>query len=431
MTRIAAPPAAPSSVAPATDARASAPARAGAAAAAAWRDRALPALRAAGRPLRVVTPLGWGALGVGAAAALVGAWFGWVELLALAAVPFAALLVSIIFVLGRTQYGVDVGLASNRVVVGERAVGEVTVRNAARRPSRPSTVEFRVGAGRAQFRVPRLAPDAVHDELFTIPTQRRAVLPLGPVTSVRSDPLGLLRREVRWTEPDELFVHPRTAHLDGDTTGYLRDLEGLPTRDLSSDDVSFHALREYVPGDDLRYVHWKSTARTGQVMIRQFEETRRSHLVVALSTRLDDYAGEDEFELAVSLAATLGAQALRAGRTLTALTGAGVLPAPTATQLLDRYSAVEASDAAPGADEAARLVTRIAPGASVVAFVNGSRADATSLRAASLRVPVTARTFALRADVGGALARRSLGELVVVAVPELPAMRAAMRAVNG
>ncbi|MEK8225714.1 DUF58 domain-containing protein [Oerskovia sp. M15] len=78
--------------------------------------------------------------------------------------------------------------------------------------------------------------------------------------------------------------------------------------------MSFHALRDYVPGDDRRHIHWKTTARTGQLMVRQFEETRRSHLAVILSTRSEDYGHADEFELAVSSCGSLGLQAIKEDR---------------------------------------------------------------------------------------------------------------------
>ena len=80
----------------------------------------------------------------------------------------------------------------------------------------------------------------------------------------------------------------------------------MPTTDLSSADVSFHALRDYVPGDDRRHIHWKTTARTNKLMVRQFEETRRAHLAISLSINTEEYASEDEFELAISAAASIG-----------------------------------------------------------------------------------------------------------------------------
>ena len=70
------------------------------------------------------------------------------------------------------------------------------------------------------------------------------------------------------------------------------------------------------PGDERRYIHWKSTAKTGTYMVRQFEETRRSHLVIALSLANADYANDEEFELAVSVAGSLGVRAIQDARTV-------------------------------------------------------------------------------------------------------------------
>src|SRR5690625_5413082 len=150
-----------------------------------------------------------------------------------------------------------------------------------------------------------------HEELFAVPTRRRAVLVVGPVRSVRDDPLSLMRRQVTGARPQELFGHPRTVRLDEAASGFLRDLEGTPSSDLSSSDIAFHALRDYAPGDDRRHVHWRTTARTGKLMVRQFEETRRSHVVVALDDLAEHYASDEEFELAVSAAASIAAQTLK------------------------------------------------------------------------------------------------------------------------
>ena len=100
------------------------------------------------------------------------------------------------------------------------------------------------------------------------------------------------------------------------STGFIRDLEGSPTRDLTVSDIAFHALREYVPGDDRRFIHWRSSAKTGTFMVRQFEETRRSRLMVLLDLDAGAYADDAEFELAVSAAASVGARAIRDARTV-------------------------------------------------------------------------------------------------------------------
>ncbi|MFX4505177.1 DUF58 domain-containing protein, partial [Acinetobacter baumannii] len=80
--------------------------------------------------------------------------------------------------------------------------------------------------------------------------------------------MGLLRREHAFDDVHDLFVHPRTVALPSTSAGLVRDLEGNATRRLVDADMSFHAIREYVPGDSRRQVHWKSTAKTGRLMVR-------------------------------------------------------------------------------------------------------------------------------------------------------------------
>lgn len=377
----------------------------------------------------LLSPLGRAALIVAAVAGLAGLWLGWAELGAIALVLMGAVLAAIPFVLGRPAYDVRVGLAALRVVVGEQASGEVSVRNAAERSAPPSQVELPVGRALAAFPVPRLDPGATHEELFIIPTQRRAVLTMGPVRSVRRDPLDLLRREVALTEPEQLFVHPRTVRLDNSSTGLLRDLEGLPTRDLSNDDVSFHALREYVPGDDLRYVHWRSTARTNRLMIRQFEETRRSQFVIVLGTRMSDYADSDEFELGISIAASLSRSAQADGKEVTVFTSDATLPGATPERLLDAYSGIEPSPSREPFGDRVRVVSADTPGASVVALVVGAAAPVEQLRLGAVRAPSVARCFGIRAAAGEELGRRSIGDFALATVPRLEDLPIAIRAV--
>src|SRR3546814_19904844 len=116
--------------------------------------------------------------------------------------------------------------------------------------------------------LPSLARDEEHEQLFDVPTRRRGVITIGPVASVRSDPLGLLRRTQRWADSADLHVHPVTVPLTNDSTGLIRDIEGVTPQEPSSSDVSFHALREYQPGDDRRATHWRTTARVGRLIAR-------------------------------------------------------------------------------------------------------------------------------------------------------------------
>ncbi|MCK9792672.1 DUF58 domain-containing protein [Isoptericola sp. 4D.3] len=380
--------------------------------------------------LGVVSPFGWAVLALTAAAWAAGVALSWEEWAVVAVTATVALLGAIVFVLGRLRYDVSLDVASRRVVVGDRAVGRLLVRNGSSRSMLPAVMELQVGQGIATFPVPRLRPDAEHEEIFAVPTHRRAVIPLGPVRSVRSDPLGLLRRELTWTEPEELFVHPRTLPLSGSSTGLLHDLEGRVTPDISDSDVSFHALRDYVPGDDRRHIHWKSTARTGQLMVRQFEETRRSRLAVILSTRADDYADPEEFELAVSVCGSLGLQAIREDGGLTVLVQQGRVRGDHRTRMLDDLTRLELSPARTSLAEVARVASATVTDASVVAVVVGSLVTPTDLRAAAVRLPVDARLVAMQCVPGASVSRGRVADMQVLTLGELPDLPNALRRMN-
>lgn len=385
-------------------------------------------VHAIARPvLAVVSGVGWLMLALGVAAAWAGWQYGWREVWLLGLVLGVCLLLALGFIVGRSAYRVQVDLAATRVVVGTRATGRVVVANAGSRTLLPSRIELPVGAGLAAFPVPRLRRDQEHEDLFVIPTSRRGVVQVGPVSSVRDDPLRLLRREVRWTDAQDLYVHPRTVGLEGSSAGFLRDMEGLPTRDLSSSDVSFHALREYTQGDDRRSVHWRTTARTGRLMVRQFEETRRSHLVVALSVDPTDYADVEEFELAVSCAASLALQAIREEKPVTVMTQAGTVASATGQRLLDGMSLVNLADAGATITDLARGAAAAVPGASAMGVVGGSLTTASTWQQVSVYVPLGARGFGLASRSGTTPTRRSIGGFAVVGLGDLPDLPRVMR----
>lgn len=381
--------------------------------------------------IAVVRPVAWVLIAAAVVLWIFGQILGWWELTVAAVVVTAVLVLCLLFLIGRTAYEVSLDLNRTRVVVGERAVGALTLANSSTRAILPSRVLLPVGSGRGVFEVGRLAPGETAEELFAIPTTRRAVVKVGPVSVVRGDPLGLFERVHRRDEPVDLFVHPRTVLFDGQSLGFLRDLEGLPATDLSRDDVSFHALREYQPGDDLRHVHWKSTARTGDLMVRQYEETRRSHFVIGLSTSPADYRGDEEFELAISAAGSLGLRALRDSQRVEVRVQERGLPAGTGKQFLDALSGLTHSRPRAGSIvELAGSVAATLALASVVVLVCGSTVDANDLRTACSRLPFGARVLAVVADSGAnSPTLRRIGEADVVTIGALEQLAGALRKV--
>lgn len=379
-----------------------------------------------GPVVRVVSVLGWIVLGAAVVSFALALWLGWAELLFVGATLLAAVLIATAFVFGRSTYAVTVELNPRRVVAGGRALGRLGVVNNGQRPVLPTRMELPVGEGQAEFTVPRLVPGAETEELFAVPTARRALILAGPAISVRGDQLGLLRRTTRWTDQVELFVHPRTVRLAATANGLVRDLEGQTTSTITDSDLSFHALRSYEPGDDIRNVHWRTSARTGQLMVRQYQETRRSQLLLAFDAERERFASDDEFELGVSVLASIGVQVIREETELRALWQRGAMRVETPTALLDdscRIQPVEASGT--GLREYLRQATlRLAPPSLAITVV-GSQVAAAELRAASTLWGLDTETILIRVDEAGEPRLGRLGRSMLVtvsALSELPAL---------
>jgi uncharacterized protein (DUF58 family) len=392
------------------------------------------------RAATVVTPLGWVVLFVVPFGFGFGYGLGWVELVAVAWACVVLLLVAMLYLIGSTPLVVELALPHVRTVVGEAVDGELVVRNSSRLRSAVATLEIPVGAGLAEVSVP---PIPGRDQVrlpFTVPATRRGMITVGPVRTVRADPVGLVRREHIWSAASELFVHPRTIGISSMSTGLVRDLEGNPTRDLSTSDISFHALREYANGDERRHIHWKSTARTGTLMVRQYEETRRSHLVIAMSLATQDYANDDEFEMAVSVTGSLGARAIRDTRELSVVVSERTpdfakrrvfavrsLSTLSRNRLLDELSLVESAEAALPLVDLARVAGSRVSGISVAFIICGSTTSAVELRAASSRFPLGVEVVAVMCDPQTIPGLRRVAGLSVLTIGQLDDLARALR----
>ncbi|CAN5409560.1 DUF58 domain-containing protein [soil metagenome] len=387
----------------------------------------------------VVTPLGWAMLGIIPVSFLAGYVLGWVELVAVAWAGLVLALIAVLYLVGRSPFHVTLGLAHRRVVVGEAARGAVTVDNPSSRRVLGVKVEIPVGVGLAELAMPSLRRGAEYTQDFAIPTLRRGVIKVGPVRTVRADPIGLVRRELVWTDAIELVVHPRTIGVPSTSTGLIRDLEGTPTRDLTSSDVAFHALRQYQTGDERRYIHWKSTAKTGTFMVRQFEQTRRSHLVVALSLAASDYASDEQFELAVSAAGSLGVRAIRDGRTVSVVVSSVTpefakrknftlrsLATHLPSRLLDDLAVVDQVASALGIRDVARVSADEVVGISVAFLICGSTPSSAELRAASASFPLDVAVVAIVCDPDAVPGFRRVAGLSVLTIGYLDDLRIAL-----
>ena len=395
--------------------------------------RLLPHARAASvltAPWRVVTPTGVAA-GVLLAACVAAGWvLGWQEAWSAAVVLAVVVCTAWLWLLPSGGHQVSHSPLNSKVTVGDHALVHVEVTNPLTRSLLPTRMELPIGGGTAVFAVPTLAPRASFERGFVLPTDHRGVVTVGPVLCVARDPVGLLRRERERTRAQRIHVHPRTVLMGAVLQGVLRDVEGAVTQDLSSSDVSFHALRDYVPGDDRRNVHWRTTARVGRLMVRQFEETRRAHLLLVLDLDPASWAGDEDFETAVSVTASLALTALREHRELSLVTQAGVPLLPTSTRVLDLLTTIERLADRGDLMEVTRCAAAAVPDASVTVLVTGSLVPIASIHRAHVELPLSTRSIALRVDGDAALRSQRLAGLPVLTLPELDLLGRAMRKVD-
>jgi uncharacterized protein (DUF58 family) len=386
-------------------------------------------LRVAARIGSVITPLGW-AIGAATPIAFVfGYLLNWIELVAFAWACVLLILIAVIYLIGRNPLVIQLIVPHSRVVVGDGAIGEVVVTNPRPRRVLGASVEIPVGKGMAAVTTPSLRKNGRFVHEFPLPTAHRGIVEVGPVRTIRADPIGLVRRELVWTDSAQLYVHPRTIAIPSTSTGFVHDLEGSATRDLTNSDVSFHALREYQPGDERRYIHWKSTAKTGTYMVRQFEETRRSHIVIAQSLARSDYATDEEFEMGVSVTGSLGVRAIRDARNISVVVSETTpdfakrkvlevrpLSTITRTRLLDDLAVVESAETALAITDVARVAAEQIAGISVAFLVCGSGATASELRSASTKFPVGVEVVAIVCDPDSIPGLRRVAGLSVLTI---------------
>jgi uncharacterized protein (DUF58 family) len=132
--------------------------------------------------------------------------------------------------------------------------------------------------------------ERVADLSWPIDTSRRGVFPGGPSRLEAQDPFGIRRRTLAIRQPMPVLVVPRIHPVS--TISVTQSGEGDESADQAGSD-QFHSLREYVVGDPMKMVHWRSSARVGKLMVRRMVDTTVPWLLVVLdvNARAYDVAG--------------------------------------------------------------------------------------------------------------------------------------------
>ncbi|MEU2245859.1 DUF58 domain-containing protein [Streptomyces sp. NPDC019224] len=235
-------------------------------------------------------------------------------------------------VLYRTRYRVTGTrkLSPSRVPAGSEARVHLRMDNVSRLPTGLLMLQDRVPyvlGPRPRFVLDRVEAGGRREVSYRVRSDLRGRYPLGPLQLRLSDPFGMCELTRSFSAYDTLVVVPRTeplppVRLAGDASGYGEGRQ----RSLAlagEDDV---IPRGYRYGDDLRRVHWRSTARYGELMVRREEQPQRARCTVLLDTRRTAYLGtgpDSAFEWAVSGAASALVHMLERGFAVRLLTDVG------------------------------------------------------------------------------------------------------------
>lgn len=316
------------------------------------------------------------------AAYLLGELAGYALFRALAGIGLGAVLAAVVLTVRRPEVSVRRDLHPDRVERGRPALATLRVRNTGRRGQAAFAAHDSAGDEQQEVQIRPLAPGAEATYRYELPTSHRGRIQVGPLTLERTDPLGLARNRLATGATAALWIHPRRHPARTVVAGRPRHHhEGRTADDSLRGSADLRDVRPYVVGDEVRHLHWKATARTGQLMVRDFVDPDQPRLTLLLNTRRATLPTAD-FEEAVEVAASVLFAASMAGQHCRLLTSAGtdVVTAGGALasrRLLDELCEVEQVDAA-GALVPEALVTGGSGGGAVV-LVTGARGTAREL----------------------------------------------------
>lgn len=261
-------------------------------------------------------------LGAGLVAS--GLALGYPELLLIGVALLMVLSVAVLWMLARPRLSAERELRPNRVTEGEMATAMLTVVNKSRRRSPAMVALESFGDSLVSVSVPALEAGSTHTRPYKLPTDRRGVFRVGPLTVSRSDPFQLMRSGQEQRSTETLWVHPGVHVVSPFPNGTARDLEGPTSGEAPQGGIAFHTLREYVVGDDLRLVHWRSSAKADRLMVRHNVDTYQPRTLVVFDVNEAVYDG-DTFEHAVRVVASLMAANTRGKFPIRLRTTAGLV----------------------------------------------------------------------------------------------------------
>ncbi|HEY2579686.1 MAG TPA: DUF58 domain-containing protein [Streptosporangiaceae bacterium] len=273
-------------------------------------------------------------LAAGLAAALSGLALGERDLIRIGALAFLLPLLSALAA-GRARYRLSCmrQLTPARVPAGQTVRVSLHIENVSRLPTglllAEDTVPYSLGS-RPRFVLERIERGGSRAVDYPLRSDVRGKFTVGPLKLRVADAFGLVELGRSFSTTNTLVVSPKIISLPSTVIpgSWLGDGEGRARVAASAGDDDT-GTRPYRDGDELRRVHWRSTARYGELMVRREEQQWRNHVVLLLDTRRNAHAGtgsSSSFEFAVSAAASIGVHLAMQGFDGQMITDAGAIP---------------------------------------------------------------------------------------------------------
>lgn len=281
--------------------------------------------------LSALTTRGRAFLAAGVTAFVCAVALGYDELVRVGALLILVPLVTAFF-LGRSRYrlGLVRSVSPKQVVAGQQTRVTLDLTNDGRMPTGLLLLEDQlpyVLGTRPRFVVDRMGPKWKRSVDYVVRSEVRGKFTIGPMKVRLSDPFGMVELDRIFQSTTSLVVTPRVLTLPGvPLSGAWTGSGDNRPRAFASGSAEDVTVREYRRGDDLRRVHWRSSAHAGDLMVRREEQPWQSRATLFLDNRKIAHRGTgagSSLEHAVSVAASVGVHLIHRGFSVRLVTAAG------------------------------------------------------------------------------------------------------------
>jgi len=299
-----------------------------------------------------LTRQGVAVVGAALVAITTGRVFGIIELYVIGTGFLAAAAVAVAYVwMRRPRIEARRWIHPTILVVGDTGHVDIRLAHTGRLATPPFVLEEPVVRTMTEDHVARLPVAAqragsVSSSGYRVPTTTRGVVGLGPLRLIVNDVLGIARSTTVIAGSSEIVVAPRTLLVDMPELGRGRLGRALLESSRRLGPGDFHGLREYAAGDELRSIHWRASARSDDLMVKEFTVEGLHRCTVVFDPSPGAHGSSANFEHGVTAAASLVSSAMRAGLGTRFVTAGGIdLRGPEVVQTTQRVLArIEPSD---------------------------------------------------------------------------------------